>query len=359
MKVSELQNDPLIKEWFKHVRAKPNTEKSYLMGMQFYTEFTGMTPTQMIEEAEDEIDARIRPRKQKIKGYMIGFREYLENKKVAPNTIENRMRSVRSFYRSNDIVIPELQRNECAAMPLEAHKGIPEKEEIRKILEVCDQLEKALVLVGASSGLAVNEICNMKIKDFKTGYDPEDQITTLKLRREKTNYDFVTFLSPEASKAVQDYLSYRNRTAKSRDQKKRDAQLYKQKVFSDDGYLFTLKHVSDEYLATHDEQLRKLSDEAVQSMYRILCEDTNMCTPSGVWSKFRSHKLRKWFSNKLREAHCDPDLREFMMGHKIEGSKANYFESNPAELKAAYKNCIPYLTIQKELDISESEDFRE
>ena len=47
-----------------------------------------------------------------------------------------------------------------------------------------------------------------------------------------------------------------------------------------------------------------------------------------------------------------------MMGHQIEGSRASYFVENSTELKAAYKDCVDYLTIQKELDISESEDFK-
>jgi hypothetical protein len=83
-----------------------------------------------------------------------------------------------------------------------------------------------------------------------------------------------------------------------------------------------------------------------------------MSSKPGNWNNMRSHKLRKWFSNKLREAKCDPDLREFMMGHKIEGSKGSYFVDDPSELKAAYKDCVHLLTIQKELDISESEDFK-
>ncbi len=45
----------------------------------------------------------------------------------------------------------------------------PTKEDIQKILEVCDLLEKSLVLVGVSNGLAANEIRNLKIKDFKMG----------------------------------------------------------------------------------------------------------------------------------------------------------------------------------------------
>jgi integrase len=92
---------------------------------------------------------------------------------------------VRSFYRSNDIIIPVMQRREENARPLEVHKKIPDKGDIAKVLEIADPLETAIILVGASSGLAVNEICNFKIKDFKSGYDPDIGITTLSLRREK------------------------------------------------------------------------------------------------------------------------------------------------------------------------------
>ena len=61
------------------------------------------------------------------------------------------------------------------------------------------------------------------------------------LVRQKTNYKFVTFLSREATKAVQDYQKYRGRSEKSKSQKKRDEQLYKQKVFDEEGYLFISK----------------------------------------------------------------------------------------------------------------------
>lgn len=47
-----------------------------------YTEFTGMTSGELIDEAE--VDARIKTRKQKNKGYVIGFREYLVKKDSPP-----------------------------------------------------------------------------------------------------------------------------------------------------------------------------------------------------------------------------------------------------------------------------------
>lgn len=172
MEVPELKKDEYIQDWLKSRKAKPNTQKGYLVCMQEFTEFTGMTPTELLEEAEAEIEARTIPRKQKIKQYLIGFREYLENKKIegrnlAPLSVKNRMTGVQSFYKSFDIIIPILDRSEDTAKPLEVHKRIPDKEDIRAVLEICDPLEKAIILIGSALGLSINEICNLKIKDFK------------------------------------------------------------------------------------------------------------------------------------------------------------------------------------------------
>jgi hypothetical protein len=102
MKVSDLKKDEIVIEWFKQVRARPNTVKNYLVALQFYTDFTKMNPYELIEEAENEIDEGIRPRKQKIKQYVMDFQEYLESKELAPYTINSRMNAVKSFYKYNE-----------------------------------------------------------------------------------------------------------------------------------------------------------------------------------------------------------------------------------------------------------------
>jgi hypothetical protein len=48
------------------------------------------------------------------------------------------MTAVNSFYKLQYIIIQEIERRN-AAKPLEEHKGIPEKESIRKILEVAQK----------------------------------------------------------------------------------------------------------------------------------------------------------------------------------------------------------------------------
>lgn len=95
-------------------------------------------------------------------------------------------------------------------------------------------------------------------------------------------------------------------------------------------------------------------------MYRVLCEDVGICAEKGIRNTFRSHGLWKWFSNRLIAARCDPMIKEFFMGHKIpDKTKASYFVADPAELKEIYKSFIPFLTIEKSLDVSESPEYQQ
>ena len=56
------------------------------------------------------------------------------------------------------------------ARPSEANIDILTKEDLQEILKVYDPLQKAILLVGAASGLGANEIRALKVKDFKAVY---------------------------------------------------------------------------------------------------------------------------------------------------------------------------------------------
>lgn len=357
MTIEGLENDDMVKYWFKNLKPKATTRESCIFAIQAFTDYMKMSPQQIIDLVEGE--ANLKPRDQKIKQKIDDYIDELKNKGNAPLTVEKKLSGIRSFFKYNDIVLPVLQRR-TTARTLEEHKGMPEKDDIRKVLEIADPLEKAIMLVGCSSGLAVNEITNLKVKDFNKGYNDKDEVTVLQLRREKTNFDFVTCLTPEASQAVKLYLDYRGRAKKStRDGTRRDKQLEKQRVNSENDYLFINRHVPDEYLKTHDEELRKLREETVQQIYRVLCDDCDLSKPKGIWNLLRAHKMRTWFNNRLREAKCNYEIKEFMMGHEIEGSRASYFVGNPIEVKKEYMMCISFLTIQKALDVSETSEYKQ
>lgn len=211
MKITELKENILISEWLDNLNAAANTEETYLHAMQAFIDFTGMTPEELIDEAETESRLCILMRHRKIKRHFIGFRKYLQDKGLADFSVKSRMTGVRSFYNSFELELPKLQGEKRKARVKEGKKTIPKKEDLQEALKVCDPLEKAVLLVGVSSGLASNEISNLTIDQFKKGFDVNTGITTLEITRGKTGVDHVTYLSPEASAAVIEYLKFRER----------------------------------------------------------------------------------------------------------------------------------------------------
>jgi integrase len=154
MKVNELKDDKIIRDWLSGIKATDNIKQSYLASMQLFTGYTKKKPLQLIEEAEAEIRAGLLMREREITSYLRDFRESLEKKEFAPLTIKSRMTSICSFYKSYNIQLPVIPKSTIKAKPQLKRKKIPTKEDIREVLKFCDPLERAIVLVGVSSGLS-------------------------------------------------------------------------------------------------------------------------------------------------------------------------------------------------------------
>jgi integrase len=362
MNGTELKNDTEVKKWFSGINASYNTKQSYLQAMQAYTEMTGKTPEQLILEAEAEVRAGKLMRERMIFTYLPEFRELLESKELAPLTIKNRMTGVCSFYKYNNIELPVLPKNMSRARPQKKRRDIPTKEDIQAILKFCDPLERALVLVGASSGLAATEISNLKVGDFKKGQDDKTKITVLHVTRTKENdYEFHSCLSPEATTAIETYLVYRNRAIETED-KERLEQLEKQRVTSDNDYLFISRAVPDDYLSFNDldkskkenakikEEMRKLDTTAIMAIYRRLSEKAQKSAPSGDWNIIRSHNLRRFFNTTLLNEGASIFMVDYLMGHVLDSTHDGYYRGNPQQLRELYGEYVHLVTINKETD---------
>lgn len=356
MDIHELREDKTVKEWLANLNPSINTEKAYLQGLKGFTEYTKMMPSELKEEAKTEIKAIIDKSDRKLKGYFIGYRAQMKSSGLADYTIKSRMMGVRSFFESFEIDIPKLQGERRRARTRVENDQIPTKEDIQTALKVCDPLEKALMLTGISSGLASNEIRNLTIRDFKKGYDSVTGVTTLNIKRGKTGVSFTTFLSREASNAILEYLNYRDRITRVPSDR-REQQLEKQRVISDKGYLFVLRRIDDDFLKTGNEELRKLTENAISSLYSSISEKAKKCAPKGIYNVIRSHTMRKYFNSQLYNAECGEFYIEYWMGHTIDETRAAYFRASPEKMREIYLKFVPYLTVQKEADVSESPEY--
>ncbi len=361
MKVSELIGDKIVKDWLSGIRATENTRGSYLQAMQQFTEHVNKTPLVILEEAEGEIKAGLLMRERNITTYLREFRESLEEQELAPLTIKNRITGVYSFYKHYNIQLPVIPKSTKRAKAELKRKKIPTKEDIQAILRIADPLERAIILIGISSGLSAIDIANLRVGDFIDGHDKKTGITTIHIIRTKMNYEFYTFLTPEASAAVQDYLDYRAREGKSDEPHRRD-QLEKQRVRGKDGYLFVSRSVPAAYLKTKNEKqkekMRALNTESILAIYRRLNEEAQTSSTKGEYNINRSHNMRRFFNTTLLNNGAQLHFVDFLVGHQLDSTHEAYYRADPASLKEEYQKYVPYLTISKYAVVSDSYEFK-
>jgi len=370
----KLQKDPMIEKWLDTVCGSDKTRSSYLISMKMYVECISKNPKELITEARKE-SKKLYPSDWSVKLYLIKFKKCMkEERGMRDTSVKTRLNPIYSFYQHYDIIF---QHDKIKGDMNPTNDEYPDKEMIRTALKFANPLMKAIILVGASSGLSVIDIANLKLKNFKAGYDPDTGITTLKLVRIKTKFKFITFLSSEATEHIIEYLTYRQRKEpESMDEDSRK-QLAKQRINGINQYgltgktlmevlpassdfLFIKTAISDEYLIKPDEQLRQLKTDNIDYMYDQINIRSGLATPSGERNIFLSHQLRKFCDNQMVEANINAEYREFFLAHKPPGSQKNYhkFAQKLDALKAEYMKCQPYLTIAAEYDPSKDPSFQ-
>ncbi|WP_406661551.1 tyrosine-type recombinase/integrase [Methanolobus sp. ZRKC3] len=364
MDYSDLKKDQTVIKLFTMINPADSTKLGYLNALKHYTNFTGLTPGELIEDAKKDIHAGLLMPDRTIFIRIPGFRQYLQDqshaytgKKLAPGTISGFVSKIVAFYNYFYIETPKQPRNSKKTNKSKKENlKRADKDLIRQALSIAGPRETAMILIGISSGMASAEIASLNVQQFWEGYDPDTEITTFDMRRRKVGVDFITFISPEASRAIIKYLEWRDR-APSGNEQRFLIECEKRKV-TDDSYIFIKKSVSRDYLLLRDEDKRKLKAKNIRDVYARLSAQLNAVSPPGVFNLLRSHNMRKYFNTTLKNEGLDGDLIEYFMGHQLDGSKDAYFEGNPEKLKSIYQKYVPHLTISKELDISESPEYQ-
>ncbi|WP_370572868.1 tyrosine-type recombinase/integrase, partial [Methanomethylovorans sp.] len=365
MKQAELRQDPTFRSTLVFTDKK-NTHRRYILSMAKYTEYTGLTPEQLINEATDEY-TKI-PSQRIAWKRLRGFSTYLKDKGLAPNTVKGHVNDVMGFFKHNMIELPKNTiENKAIKSPegIEENMHIPDKlTELRPFIQACSPRNRAIVLCQASSGMGSAEVTSLRVSHFKQGYDEKTNTCTLKIKRIKTGFKYTTFLNPEACDAVKKYLYLRNNPPKYHG-KRYDKYLAKHRIYSDDDYLFIKDDLKDSVLNTIDktgranEELRRMQPRDVDIMYRTVYAKAGF-KKTKQRIDIRSHNVRKFFSNTLKNEKMPKEMVEQMMGHKPSRLDAAYHIPDLNDLRDSYMHYMQYLSITEDLEFKsiETEEFR-
>lgn len=303
---------------------KPSSLNLYKNSLRQYTKLNKLSLHELLIEAENEEENRIRMRNRQIKKRLIQFQNHLITNNYQPNSIRSYMSNIKSFYRLYEIELPEISN--VTVPQNETIKDIPTIEHIRIAANTDRVKQKAIILLMASSGMGSTELRQLTVKSFieatedyhnekeigsvlKALKTHDDIIPTWLLRREKTNYQYYTFSTPESTAALIEYIE-------------------------------TLPNLSNDTL------LFPYSENGIVKLFNRI-NDRHGFGRKETRRFFHAHSLRMFFATTLTKARLDNLIIEWMLGHSIPATKAAYYKSDPEFLKEEYMKVVQALSIKE------------
>jgi integrase len=262
-----------------------------------------------------------------------------EHGEITAATVSNCLKAVRLLLEMNDVslnwkkirrVLPRSRRY--------ALDRIPTVEEIREIVEAADIREKALTLVFVSSGIREGAIEHLRVEDYSLIRGEEQRILAGRLIIYSADPEqYVTFITPEACKALDKYLDFRRQHGED---VKKSSPLFRDKFDPIRGFYGHGKINSKEFTIP-------MTGPAVRQYYNRLLFSIGIRKERRRRHDFSVHGFRKFFKTKAEIGGMKPINVETLMGHST-GISDSYYRPTEKDLLDDYLKVVNYLTIRTE-----------
>jgi len=276
MELSELESSEAVKRMLAELNLltrSENTKLSYLKGLRAFFRFKGITnPDEFIESVKKQQNQN-----QLYKDFIL----FLASENKAPKTVAAWGASLKKFFAANGLPVTE----KVQIKVYNVHEDeLPKKEDLQKALKLADVKARTVLLLLASSGMRIGELHQLKLSDIDLTSDPPK--ITIKSSKAKERKSRITFITPEARKALEDYLQ-------------------KRKIV---GHTLT---PDSPVIATDDGK-----PMSYQNLEFIL-ENVfiKIAGKEGKRYKLHPHSLRKWFKTQLISAGVPAPIVDRLTGH--------------------------------------------
>jgi len=334
-------DDPALVRWLGSVTRK-GTRNVYKVAFRRYAEFTGLSASQLIDEALEDAKRDPRERRDLVKRRLIGFYNWLVEEapkkrggrnggRVIGKGLSNKMahtcvNAVRSFYATFDVYVKLKGRSRLPKPKVENKRMILDNVGVKKLVDHArSPRDRAIILTMFQSGMDVSTLCSLKYGDVAKGLKRGDHPLKLELYRPKTGTEYYTFLGKDACEALKAYLN------------------------DVEGRGIKMEAGDPLFLKESNKALSKegITPNLVQNLMRILAVksgfvDGNMNGRS--INPLSPHALRESFGSIMTNNGVPDTIVDFWLGHEIGEMAEAYQRVQFEDLKRIY--------VEKEVFIS-------
>lgn len=306
--MDNIKDDQTIITYCKKRRFAKGTCRNVYYAFSIYCNAVNMNPTELYKQAVMEQTQPIQL--QQTNHHLIALQDAVAH--LATQTQAQIISSVVTFYKTNNIILPYVEP--VKSKRLKENFYIPNREDVKRAILHTTPRNQAIILTQATSGMGMSEVLSLTVEQFEEGVDKND-VVTWHITRAKTDYDYTTFSSPEATRAIRLHLE------------------------------------------THSgESLWGINQTGLLAMYKRLDERAGFETAKGNYGKIRSHNMRKYFNDVMRDAGAPVDFVDYLSGRKESETHATYHLQKPHLLKELYIKYLPALGIMEDVRVVSNED---
>jgi site-specific recombinase XerD len=338
--------DPALRRWLDTI-ARNSTKYGYRAAFKTYAYFTGLTASDLIDEALADFKKDPRERQDVVMTRLVKFYHWLKTEypkksrgsgehQVVAKGVSDKLahffvNAVRSFYATYDITIRMRGRHRLPRPRVQNKRMKVGAEQVKVLVDHArTPRDRAIILTLFQSGMDVSTLCSVKYGDVAEGLSKEENPLNLELHRPKTGTEYYTFLGTDAIEALKAYLD---------DMRSRGVQ------FRNDTALF-LKERGKEQLTTNLVQ-NMMKEVAVNSGFVDRENNGNGFNPLGP------HALRESFGSIMINSGVPDTIVDFWLGHEI-GEMAEAYKGVQYEsLKQMYEDREKLLSISPKENLEE------
>jgi len=294
-----------------------------------------------VEKAKEDIH--------QFENMLFDFVSKLEREGKAPSYIDNYITCVKSWLRFNGIIlVRKIKVGNTSRTPTIEDERVPQKDELRQILNLSPSRGKVSICLMAfsgvrpqvlgnedgSDGLEIRDLSELVINGKQVEFDKIPTLITVRSELSKAKHKYLTFLGAEGCEYLKTYLE--SRLAEGEKLEPSSPIIAYKKGYGDTGYRETNRdnmHIT-----------RKTVTKEIRTAMR----------PKYKW---RPYVLRAYFDTQLMVAENNGKIthsyRQFFMGHKGDmeakytTNKGRLPESVIEDMRSAYKRSLEYLETRK------------
>ena len=325
--------DPALKRWLGNIVNKSTLYNSK-SAFRLYSKFTGMTASQLIDEAIEDSRRDPREREDIVLNRLIGFYKWLRTEYQKKRTVgkgktektkkgisglsaEMRVNVIRGFYSTFDINVRMKGKNRLPKSRVKNKRIVFKPEDVWKVKALVDHArtprDRAIVLFHFQGGLDVSTLCDLNYGDVAEQLEKNSHPLKIETMRVKSGVDFYTFVGQDAIDALKAYLA---------DMASRGVE------FTNKTPLF-LQERGKKRLKTHNIQIM-MKDLAVRAGFVTEGNNGNSFNPLGT------HSLRESFGSLMINSGVPDTIVDFWLGHEIGDMAKAYKETQFENLKQMY-----------------------